>query len=222
MHHRDGVREDEQRIGARVCRRSKRLVEFRRAEEGNIDRGDAQSCMQASTVARHSDCSPGWFVFDSTASVRSFGRCFLEQLDSLSRQFERKERGAREIAAGLLEALDDAQLHRVATQRKQDGNVGHRGHRAGRGAARHRKVDVATPQFGNDLTQRLGIAERIAQFEGNVLSLNVAVRAQALAKAFKKRIGLRCGGNPKDAINLCRLLCERGEPATPTHHRHRQ
>ena len=74
-----------------------------------------------------------------------FWKYVLEQFNPFSREFKRKERAAREIAAGLSEAFDDPQLYRIAAQRKQDRNVRYRCHRTSCGAARDGKVDVAAP-----------------------------------------------------------------------------
>ena len=87
--------------------------------------------------------------------------------------------------------------------------------RAGRGAARHGKVDVAAPDVRYHLAQRLRIAGRIVQFQGNVLALDIAPRAQSLAEPVQERVGLGLGGNPENAINPCRIMRQCGD--RPSH-----
>src|SRR5262249_22474128 len=139
----------------------------------------------------------------------------LEQLNSLSSQLERKERAAREIAARLPQAFDDTQVDRIAAQGKQDGNVCYTRQGARCRTARHDKIYVAAIQFMYHLPQRTWIAGRVVQFKDNVLSCDVASPTQSFPKAIQKRIGLRFGRKPKDAINPCRLL--RLRSARPGH-----
>jgi hypothetical protein len=106
--------------------------------------------------------------------------------------------------------LDEAQFHGVAAQREQDRHFRYRRHRARRRPARNRQVDLAAPEFGRHFAQRLRIADRIVQFNGDVLALEVAPRAQPLAKPIQERVGLGLGGEPKNAINSRRILRERG------------
>src|SRR6202040_2023411 len=115
----------------------------------------------------------------------------FEQLNPFSRQRERKERAAGEITARLPEALDDTQCYRVTAEGKQDRNICYRRHRASCRTARHGKVYIAAPQFGYNLAQRLRIARCIVNLKGNVLSLNIASRAQSFAKPIQERVGLR-------------------------------
>jgi hypothetical protein len=49
------------------------------------------------------------------------------------------------------------------------------------------------------------------KLKGNVLSLNVASRAQSFAKTLQERVGLGFSGHPKDAIELRWRLRMRGE-----------
>jgi hypothetical protein len=55
------------------------------------------------------------------------------------------------------------------------------------------------------------ITRRIVKLKGNVLSLNVASRAQSFAKPLQERVGLGSSGNPKDAMELGRRLRMRRE-----------
>jgi hypothetical protein len=66
------------------------------------------------------------------------------------------------------------------------------------------------PKFGYQLAQCLGITRRIVKLKGNVLSLNVASRAQSFAKPLQERVGSGSSGNPKDAMELRRRLRMRG------------
>ena len=101
-------------------------------------------------------------------------------------------------------------LTRPAAQSKQDRNFRHLRHRARRRAARHGQVDLATPELGRHLAQRLRIADRIVQFKDEVFSLDVAARPQSLPEAVQERIGLGLRGKPEDAIESCRILCPSG------------
>src|SRR5262249_7517137 len=135
----------------------------------------------------------------------------LEQLNPLSRQLERKERAASEVTTRLPQAFDDAERDWVATEGKQHGNVCHRRHRAGCRTARDGKVCLCPFQFGYHLPQRGWITGRVVQIKDNVFPLNIAALPQPFSKAIQERIGLGKRGNPKDAVDLCRLLCVRCE-----------
>src|SRR5258708_5205127 len=114
MHHCGGVREDKQPICMRIDCYSKRVLQFTYAAEGNIDRHDTQS------LAGFLSGAP-FRLFSGVIGIRQyregaqFWRDVLQQLNPFPRQLKRKERGAREITARLPEALDDAQLYRIAT-----------------------------------------------------------------------------------------------------------
>src|SRR5258707_8474020 len=198
------------RIRARIPGHRKRVVQFLYADEGNIERDDAQSfrCLLGSAPFR---------LLSRMIRVRQhskraeFWKDVLEQFDPFSSELERKKRRPREITARLREALDEAQRYRVAALGKQDRNVCYRRHRARCRTARHCEIYVAALQFGYHLAQRLVITRRIMKLKGNVLSLNVASRAQSFAKPLQERVGLGSSGHPKDAIELRRRLRMRGE-----------
>src|SRR6516165_9406265 len=215
MHHRHGVRENKHRIRARITCRVDCLVNLRRAKERNINGIHAERLSSL-------PCRPPFRLFSRVVGVRNhrkrakFGKYILEQLNSLSRQFERKKARARKIAARLCHAFDDAQLDRVAAEGKEYGKVCHRRQCACCRTARHGKVYIASLQFGYHLPQRAGIADRRVQLKDNVFSLNVASLKQSFPKAIQERIRLGYGRHPKDAIELFRLLCPRR--ARP-HHR---
>ena len=135
----------------------------------------------------------------------------LEQLNSFSRQVQREERAAGEIAARPSQGLDQAELDRVAADGEQDGNVGGGPQRANGRAARHRQVPVAPRQLGYHRAQRIGISGCVAKLEDDVPALDVAALAQSLAKSVHERVGLGFGGSPKDAMQFCGLLCARRE-----------
>ena len=66
----------------------------------------------------------------------------FEQFNALSREFEREERAAGEIGAGLGQGLRRAQRNWIAAQGKQHGHFRDSGHGARRGPAGHGEVDV--------------------------------------------------------------------------------
>src|SRR5882672_9287541 len=111
VHHREGVREDEQRIRMRVAPQSKRAVQFVCAGEGHIMRHDTE------LLGGFPGCAP-LRLFSRMIGIRQNGELaqiredLLEQLNPLSRQLKRKEGRAGEIAARLPEAFDEAELYR--------------------------------------------------------------------------------------------------------------
>src|SRR5215468_3032564 len=56
----------------------------------------------------------------------------------------------------------------------------------------------------------------VMQLKDNIFSLNVASLTQSFPKAIQERVGLGSSGNPKDSIELCRLLRAR---CARVHHR---
>src|SRR5215212_3730845 len=173
----------------RVTRCFKCAVQSVCAEKGKINRHDIQlpACLLSSAPFR---------LFAWMIRVRQYRHSaqpwknVFQQLNPFARQIERKERGPREIAARLPEALDETQGYRVPAQGKQDRNICYRCHCASCGTARYSKVYVAAAQFGYHLPQPLRIAGCIVQLESNVLTLGVAQRTQSFSKPVQKGIGL--------------------------------
>ena len=186
----------------RVSHQPKRAVQFVGAGEGNIQRRDAELLggLLGRTPLRLFARMIGVRQNRELAQIR---KDLLEQFNPLARQFERQEGRAGEITAGLAEALDQAQFHGVAAQREQDRHFRDRRHRARRRPARYRQVDLAAPEFGCHLAQRLRIADRIMQFKDDVLALDVAPRAQSLPEPFQERDRAVTGSRASKCDKLC-------------------
>ena len=210
LHHRRGIRENEYRIRARIPGRGKRAVQSSHADEGQIERDDAQSfgCLLSSPPFRWLS---GMIRVRQHRKRPEFWKYVLEQLNPFSRELQRKKRRTREITTWPREALDQAQRYRVAALGKQDRNVRYRRDRSRCRTARHGEIHVAAPQFGYHLAQRLVITRRVVKLKDKVLSLNVASRAQPFTKTLQERVGLGFSGHPKDAIELRWRLAMRGE-----------
>ena len=125
-----------------------------------------------------------------------FRKHILEQIDPLCGEVERKERTAGEIAARPRRP-DRDRSPRIAA----DGTREHRSPPASREWQDRstRRVHVAPCQLGQDRTERVRIAGRIAQLQNDVFSLDVPALAQSFAKSINERVGLRFGRNPEDA-----------------------
>jgi hypothetical protein len=118
---------------------------------------------------------------------------FLEQLDPLRGDFQRKEGASGKVAGRSRQRGSDAELDGIAADGKEHLDVAVDLDRMDRRSARDDKGNAERLEFGNRRLEFLGGALRVTDVHQQVLPVDIAKLTKPVAEAFDERIGLRLG-----------------------------